>query len=92
MDRLPEETDLIERLAREAGFEVMPNGEINDGIETAADFSSDLRRFARLVAEECAKVCYDKRLDTSVLTSYPPQSSAAYAAASAMRRKFKAPA
>ena len=44
--------DDIIRMAREAGFNVDEKGAINDGIETSADFSDDLKRFAALVAEE----------------------------------------
>ena len=56
--------DDIIRMAREAGFNVDEKGAINDGIETAADFSDELERFAALVAaaerEACAKVCQEE--------------------------------
>ncbi len=52
--------DEIIRMAREAGFNVDEKGAINDGIETAADFSDELKHFATLVAtherEECAQI------------------------------------
>jgi hypothetical protein len=47
----------IKRLAIEAGFSVEESGAINDGIETAADFSEELARFAQAVARECADIC-----------------------------------
>jgi hypothetical protein len=53
--------EMLEWAAREAGFYVGADGSINDGIETAADFSKKLKRFATLVIaaerEACAKVC-----------------------------------
>lgn len=48
-------TDRIRQMAQEAGFSVDENGAINDGVETAADFSEELARFAQLVAEDCAQ-------------------------------------
>ena len=47
--------DEIIRMAREAGFNVEANGAINDGIETAADFSAELKRFAVLASAEFRK-------------------------------------
>jgi phage host-nuclease inhibitor protein Gam len=61
------DTDRIAQMAREAGFSVEENGAINDGIETAADFSEELTRFARLVAEDCAKVADDKAMAIRLL-------------------------
>jgi len=49
-------TDRIRQMAQEAGFSVEEDGAINDGVETAADFSEELTRFAQLVAEDCARV------------------------------------
>lgn len=39
----------LETFAFNAGFRVEDNGAINDGVETAADFSWELQRFAQLV-------------------------------------------
>lgn len=52
-------TDRIRQMAQEAGFSVEEDGAINDGVETAADFSEELTRFAQLVAEDCARVAED---------------------------------
>ena len=55
--------DEIMEMARQAGFYADEDGAINDGIETAADFSQELEAFAKLVAakerEACEKVCED---------------------------------
>jgi len=42
--------DEIIEMARQAGFYADEDGAINDGIETAADFSQELEAFAKLVA------------------------------------------
>ncbi len=42
--------DEIIEMARQAGFYVDEKFAINDGIETAADFSQELNVFAKLVA------------------------------------------
>ena len=49
--------DDIIRMALEAGFNVDEKGAINDGIETAADFSDELKRFATLVAAAEREAC-----------------------------------
>ena len=51
----------------------------------------DLERFAALVAaherEACAKVADNELMNTNMLTSYPPKSSAAWNIAAAIRAR-----
>ena len=72
--------DEIIRMAREAGF--IPNGQAE---------RSWLERFAALVAaherEACAKVADGELMNTNMLTSYPPKSSAAWNIAAAIRAR-----
>ena len=49
---MADQEDRIKRMAEEAGFHVDEDGSINDGVETAADFSDELAKFAALVAED----------------------------------------
>ena len=83
--------DLIERLAREAGFRVEPPPLAEPGeVEictlgwTSIDFQSELRRFAELVAEEAAKVA--ECCDIGPCPNVPTQRAAT---ASAIRALFK---
>jgi hypothetical protein len=85
---------LLERLAREAGFwsrDAEGPGDV-PGVflprEAGGDCRPALRRFAALVAEECARECDAQRFNTAELLSNPGQSSAARAAARAIRAKF----
>lgn len=55
---------MIKQWAKEAGFDVMDDGAINDGIETAADFSGELSAFAALVA------AYQRELDAKDAERY----------------------
>ena len=70
--------DEIIRMAREAGF-------INLALEPK------ITRFAALVAaherEACAKVADGELMNTNMLTSYPPKSSAAWNIAAAIRAR-----
>ena len=72
--------DEIIRMAQEAGF--IPNGQAE---------RAWLERFAALVAaherEECAKVADGELMNTNMLTSYPPKSSAAWNIAAAIRAR-----
>ena len=74
--------DEIIRMAREAGFSVG----LDDPIIYAAH-----ERFAALVAaherEACAKVADGELMNTNMLTSYPPKSSAAWNIAAAIRAR-----
>ena len=72
--------DEIISLAREAGF---------------TDYYPErLTRFAALVAaherEACAKVADGELMNTNMLTSYPPKSSAAWNIAAAIRERSNA--
>ena len=58
--KMTDQTDRIKQMAQEAGFHVDEDGSINDGVETAADFSDDLAKFAALVAEDCLRVLDDE--------------------------------
>ena len=80
--------DEIIRMALEAGgyLAELPNGEawlFND--------NQQLERFAALVAaherEACAKVADNELMNTNMLTSYPPKSSAAWNIAAAIRAR-----
>lgn len=54
--------ELLERLAREAGFDVEDGEIVLDRVLAtgdAPDQRSELQRFASLIAEECAKVVED---------------------------------
>lgn len=77
--------DEMIKMAREAGFNVEENGAINDGIETAADFSNELARFAALVAaaerEACASIC--DRFQARDVGMQPAECAAAIRARSA---------
>ena len=70
--------DEIIRMAREAGFEYAVDNE-------------RWYRFAALVAaherEACAKVADGELMNTNMLTSYPPKSSAAWNIAAAIRAR-----
>ena len=61
--------ELIERLAREAGF---VEYELDDGTTTALDVR--YVRFAALVAEACAEECYNGRsteeAETAILAKF----------------------
>ena len=80
--------DEIIRMAREAGgyLAELPNGD-------AWLFDDDqwLERFAALAAaherEVCAKVADGELMNTNMLTSYPPKSSAAWNIAAAIRAR-----
>lgn len=77
--------ELIERLAREAGFAM----EVIDGSpEPVVDYfyvGDMLRRFAALVAQECAKVCdFAPAFGSSAIYD-----NAAHDCAKAIRAKFK---
>ena len=75
--------DEIIRMAREAGA-IQVDGKI-------AFYEDDLERFAALVAaherEACAKVADGELMNTNMLTSYPPKSSAAWNIAAAIRAR-----
>ena len=74
--------DEIIRMAREAGDWNGQTAEFND---------VGLERFAALVAanerEACAKVADNELMNTNMLTSYPPKSSAAWNIAAAIRAR-----
>ena len=73
--------DEIIRMAREAG--------LWPGVTDV--FPKELERFAALVAaqerEVCAKVADGELMNTNMLTSYPPKSSAAWNIAAAIRAR-----
>ena len=73
--------DEIIRMAREAGF--------SDHYIGGTKY--ELERFAALVAaherEACAKVADGELMNTNILTSYPPKSSAAWNIAAAIRAR-----
>ena len=75
-------TDEIIRMAREAELW---------GCEMAIGGEKELERFAALVAaherEACAKVADGELMNTNMLTSYPPKSSAAWNIAAAIRAR-----
>jgi hypothetical protein len=52
--------DEIIEMARQAGFYVDEKCAINDGIETAADFSQELNVFAKLVAAKERELIQDE--------------------------------
>lgn len=82
--------DEIERLAREAGID-LNSGTVATDIAGSGLGVDTLRRFAALVAEECAKVADGlMAVDPAdpFKTSYPAMASCA---ASAIRAKFKEP-
>lgn len=84
-------TELIERLAEQTGFRLVKQAGGHNWIYTGSASgrcTEALSRFAALVAEECAKQCDAALLDTSMLTSMPPQSSAARGAAARIRALF----
>jgi hypothetical protein len=72
--------DEIISMALEAGFS-----------EWAVRTPQDLERFAALVAaserEACAKLADERLMDTSLLMSLPPKSSAAWSIAAAIRAR-----
>ena len=74
--------DEIIRMAREAGLVF--------GLQMYIDHYQ-LERFAALVAaherEACAKVADGELMNTNMLTSYPPKSSAAWNIAAAIRAR-----
>ena len=81
--------DEIIRMAREAGI-----GGISEhyGFVPFNSFGAkELERFAALVAaherEACAKVADGELMNTNMLTSYPPKSSAAWNIAAAIRAR-----
>ena len=80
--------DEIIRMAREAGgyLAELPNGDA-----WLFDDNQQLERFAALVAaherEACAKVADGELMNTNMLTSYPPKSSAAWNIAAAIRAR-----
>ena len=84
--------DEIIRMAREAGgyLAELPNGDA-----WLFDDNQNLERFAALVAahaaaderEACAKVADEELMNTNMLTSYPPKSSAAWNIAAAIRAR-----
>jgi len=81
---------LIERLAEEAGARLkLPSDEATYLVWEFDQDAGHLERFVAFVAEECAKICDERRHDTMVLTSMPPQSAAAYSAAQKIRATFK---
>lgn len=58
--------ELVERLAREAGFQRLQDG-IRDGGESSDYWDcwpEQLARFAALVAEECSRLCAEYAADT----------------------------
>jgi L-ascorbate metabolism protein UlaG (beta-lactamase superfamily) len=83
--------DEIIRMAREAGMErtiaIHKNGAKTVELP---DFDS-LTRFAALVAaaerEACAKLADERLMDTSLLMSLPPKSSAAWSIAAVIRAR-----
>ena len=89
--------ELIQRLALEAGFSGPSDSSVdsddpdrnNVTVRSEYGVGVELARFAALVAEECAKICDERRHDTAVLTSLPLQSAAAYGAAQKTRATFK---
>lgn len=82
-------SDLIERLAREAGGCPISDVLVEE-FDSAVGFAPEqLSRFAALVAEACARECDAQRYNVTIKHSDPAQSDAAIAAACAIRRKFK---
>lgn len=87
------DTDIVTRLAREAGLEL--DGDMwfsdhsNDPMECIDVRHVDLARFAALVAEECAKVC-ESEADDAMRQGEGGCETGANACARAIRAKFKA--
>ena len=81
--------DEIIRMAREAGL-ICESRPVTAWIEST-DLTPYLTRFAALVAaherEACAKVADGELMNTNMLTSYPPKSSAAWNIAAAIRAR-----
>ena len=94
--------DEIIRMARDAGFDTKVFNSVDGdevivrhGNATSICISDELKRFAALVAahaavderEACAKVADGELMNTNMLTSYPPKSSAAWNIAAAIRAR-----
>lgn len=90
--------DLLERLAREAGrHEVAAEHRVPPGEHGSFIASTDwVRRFAALVAEECAKVCeaasdsYAVQWHENADRMAQAESEAAQSCAESIRARFKA--
>ena len=80
--------DEIIRMAREAGLHKMIRHDWKVEAHTET-LSPKLERFATLVAEatkeKAAKIADAELMNTNMLTSYPPKSSAAWNIAAAIR-------
>ena len=81
-------TDRIKQMAQQAGFHVDENGSINDGVETAADFSDELAKFAALVAEDCAQIA-DETTEHGAMDEHGETKE--YATAEAIRARYPKP-
>ena len=90
--------DEIIRMAREAGIQITIDWEgrptmvsIEGNGNVGLTGTEELERFAALVAaherEACAKVADGELMNTNMLTSYPPKSSAAWNIAAAIRAR-----
>ena len=81
--------DPIKELALKAGFVGDRYGVYHyvRGIE-GYSIDDELEKFAELIIKECIEIMKEQRYNTSMLLSYPPQSSAIWDACNAIEKKF----